>query len=127
MIKNLLWCSVHQPTVDQLRELDGVGNLMFLKTEFPELQEKLNNTPGNIEDLIKLTIQILAISDEQGIYAFVQMGGSLKFQYLLGQISNEYGYAVKSLYAHSERKSVDQIQLDGTVVKTSVFKHIAFI
>jgi len=70
-------------------------------------------------------------------------GGSLTF----GEMAEEYGYAmiggapflmsalenaliergVTPLYAFSVRESAEQVQPDGRVTKTNVFKHIGFV
>ena len=119
-----LWCSVHQPTKEQQAELTQLGQLVYLKDVFPSLQESINNCPPDRPALSRLAIDFaqLALTG----YTIVQPGGSLLFQFMLGQAAQDVSMSDRFLYAHSERISVDVAQSDGSVVKTSVFKHLGF-
>jgi hypothetical protein len=120
-MKKNLWCSIHQPTKEQITEL---GDVVFLADVNASLQNKLNNSPTEGKELRELAAQLIAFVVECDYFP-VQVGGSIAFQYTLGRISAEIPFGVK--YAHSERVSVDEPQPDGSVKKISVFKHVKFI
>jgi hypothetical protein len=120
-MKTNLWCSIHQPTKEQIAELDEI---VFLADVNPLLQDKLNNSPIDAKELRELAREFITFVIENNYFP-VQVGGSIAFQYTLGRISAEIPFAVK--YAHSERVSVDEPQADGSVKKISVFKHVKFI
>lgn len=125
-MKTLLWCSAHTPTKEQLNSLSEMGELVFLKDVDASVQDRINNCSSNREDLLKLADDINQIRIQMDC-TIVQLGGSPLFLYIAGAMMN--GCMSKSvlLFAHSERVSVDVPQEDGTVVKTSVFKHIGWI
>ncbi len=125
-MKTLLWCSAHTPTSEQLNSLQEMGKLMFLKDVKPSLQEKINNCPADRTELMSLAKDLSELRSSLDC-TIVQLGGSPMFLYIAGAIMN--GCMSKSvlLFAHSERVSVDSPQPDGTVIKTSVFKHIGWI
>lgn len=127
-MKTALWCSAHTPTSEQVAELTNnfKSALVFLKDMSPELQERLNNTPCDGVELNKLAIDLINFSCKNEVDYLVQPGGSPAFQYTLGNRCDYHATAPTVVYAHSERVSVDQHQEDGTVVKTSVFKHVKF-
>ena len=119
-----LWCSVHKPTAEQTEELLAKGKLYFLVDIDPAMQDSLNNCPANRAELSRLAVDL---SYKAGEYTIVQPGGSPIFQFMLGLVAEQAGIDASILYAHSERVSIDTPQSDGTVVKTSVFKHLGFI
>ena len=55
----------------------------------------------------------------------VMIGGAPFFMPILERKFREQGVDVH--YAFSRRESVDSVQPDGTVTKTSVFKHVGFV
>jgi hypothetical protein len=123
-MKTNLWCSIHQPSKDQLAELAELGKIVFLADVNPLLQDKLNNSPIDSKELYELASELISFIIENDYFP-VQVGGSIAFQYTLGKIAADIPFAVK--YAHSERVSIDEPQADGSVKKISVFKHIKFI
>ena len=106
--------------------LNTMGELIFLKDVDASLQEKINNCSSDRAELMSLANSINNLRLELNC-TIVQLGGSPLFLYIAGAILN--GCMSKSvlLFAHSERVSIDVPQEDGTVVKTSVFKHIGWI
>lgn len=123
-----VWASPHNPTKEQLESLsDGYTNIVYLKDINADLFQKICNSPSNTDGLFKLADDLISfISDYKSeINAdnlhIVQPAGSPAFQYILGRLtSDEY---INVVYAHSERVSVDEVQEDGSIKKTSVFKH----
>jgi hypothetical protein len=55
------------------------------------------------------------------------MGGSPLFLFMAGSFIQGAMNKGNILFSHSERVSIDTPQPDGSVVKTSVFKHLGFI
>ena len=120
-MKTNLWCSIHQPSKDQLAE---IGKIVFLADVNPLLQDKLNNSPIDAKELRELAREFITFVIENNYFP-VQVGGSIAFQYTLGKMAADIPFAVK--YAHSERVSIDEPQADGSVKKVSIFKHVKFI
>lgn len=125
-MKNLLWCSAHTPTKEQIQSLNTMGQVMFLKDVKPSLQEKINNCPADRGELMSLAQELNKIRLDLDC-TIVQLGGSPMFLYIAGATINSCLSKQVLIFAHSERVSVDIPQEDGTVVKTSVFKHIGWI
>ena len=130
--KKNIWCSIHQPTPEQLKEL---GNVVLLQDLNPELQGKLNNTPSTKKELFSLAVELLVFCGDYD--NIVQPGGSPAFQYHLGIAASEqvpacdggfiFKYDVLVRYSHSARVSEDIPQADGSVKKVSIFKHLGWI
>jgi len=122
--KKNLWASPHSPTSEQISEACG---LVFLKDINPALQERLENSPDNLDSLNELAIELLNFCKESN-YNLYQPAGNPSFQFILGAASMNYNYLdVNIFYAYSERVSQDVAQPDGSVKKVSVFKHKKFI
>jgi hypothetical protein len=125
-MKKLIWCSAHTPTQEQLTSLQEMGEVVFLKDVKPSLQEKINNCPADRGELMSLAQELNHLTIELDC-TIVQLGGSPLFLYIAGAEINGCLSKAKIIFAHSERVSVDSPQPDGTVIKTSVFKHIGWI
>lgn len=125
-MKKMLWCSAHTPTKEQMESLSEMGELLFLKDVNASLQDRINNCSSDRAELLQLANDINQIRIQMDC-TIVQLGGSPMFLYIAGAMIN--GCMSKSvlLFAHSERVSIDVPQEDGTVIKTSVFKHIGWI
>lgn len=121
-MKKLLWCSAHTPTQEQMTSLQEMGEVTFLKDVKPSLQEKINNCPSDEMELLDLATS-LSVFQTRHDYTLVQIGGSPMFLFLCGDAINRKNV----LFAHSERVSIDTPQEDGSIVKTSVFKHVKWI
>jgi hypothetical protein len=125
-MKKLLWCSAHTPTSEQLTSLQEMGKLIFLKDVNPPLQEEVNNCPADRGQLLSIARSLNHLAIELDC-TIVQLGGSPLFLYIAGAEINGSMSKARIIFAHSERVSIDSPQPDGTVVKTSVFKHIGWI
>lgn len=120
--KQNLWASPHSPTSEQISEADG---FIFLKDINPALQERLENSPDNLDSLNELAIELLNFCKENN-YNLYQPAGNPSFQFILGSLAVNY-LDIDIFYAYSERVSQDVAQPDGSVKKVSVFKHKKFI
>lgn len=125
-MKKMLWCSAHTPTKEQMDSLNTMGELIFLKDVDASLQEKINNCSSDRAELLQLADDINALRLQMDC-TIVQLGGSPMFLYIAGSQINGCMSKNVLIFAHSERVSIDVPQEDGTVVKTSVFKHIGWI
>ncbi len=125
MQNSAIWCSVHQPSEEQIKEIESKGFTFYtLLIIDSELQDKLSNTPGSYNECYELAGELLR---KYGKHQLVQVGGSMLFQFALGQRFEMLNFINRPLYAHSERISEDIPQEDGSVKKVSIFKHIKFI
>ena len=125
-MKNLLWCSAHTPTKEQMESLNSMGQVIFLKDVNTSIQDRINNCSSDRRELMALAQELNKIRLELDC-TIVQLGGSPMFLYIAGATINSCLSKQVLIFAHSERVSVDMPQEDGTVVKTSVFKHIGWI
>jgi hypothetical protein len=123
---NLLWCSAHTPTKEQMESLNSMGRVIFLKDINTTIQDKINNCSSDRSELMDLAQELNKIRLDLDC-TIVQLGGSPMFLYIAGASINSCLSKQALIFAHSERVSVDIPQEDGTVVKTSVFKHIGWI
>ncbi len=128
-MNKFIWCSAHTPSAEQIAELKsawGMEKLVMLKDIYPSTQEFLNNCTSSKKDLIQHAEDLHEIARSE--YAWlVQVGGSPAFQMCFGKVSMVNMRMTYCLYAHSERVSEDLLMEDGSVKKTSYFKHIKFI
>ena len=126
----LMWCSAHTPTNEQLLELNAKfpnGDLVYLKDLDTLLFAAMSNTPDDSYALHELALTVCNFACRHEVDYLVQPGGSPAFQVALGVTKTNYPTAPDLMYAHSERVSVDKHESDGSVTKTSVFKHQKFI
>lgn len=116
MIYNL---TQHKTTIDQQKD-------SIVDVENHEYICKLltfDKKPDNNE--IKERARLIADYAESINAEKVLIGGAF---YLMTYLSKELALRnIKVCYAYSERSSVDQINEDGTVVKSIVFKHTGII
>ena len=121
-MKNLLWCSPHTPTEEQLESLNSIGNLIYLKDIAPITMANLTNTPSDRNEcrIIADVISDLALNRNAKI---VQLGGSPMFLFVAASIIG----TGRVIFADSERVSEDIPQPDGSIKKISIFKHKGWI
>jgi|688.fasta_scaffold396211_1 hypothetical protein len=125
-MKNLLWCSAHTPTSEQLESLQLMGQVLFLKDINPSMQERINNCSSNRKELLGLVKELSGLRLELDC-TIVQLGGSPLFIYTAGATINGCRSKNVILFADSERVSEDIPQADGSVKKISIFKHKSWI
>lgn len=122
----VLWASAHQPTAEQLRELEDstLYKVVYLKELYPELFNKLVEQEFD-SNLDEIAIRLFTFCEHLGIPIICQPGGSPAFQFTLGQLSTKHDIHI--WYAFSKRISVDTPNPDGSVKKVSTFVHEGFI
>lgn len=123
----VLWTLNHNMTDDQLSDLNSLFDdsvtVDVLKNINSNLAIELANTPGDI-NLLRILANALLTTGKD--YDFIVMPvGSPAFQDVFHSVNANYG--IPRLYSHSVRQSVDNTNADGTITKTSVFKHMSWI
>lgn len=90
--------------------------------ELPEdIKKEFGNvTPDKINDIAKKIIDFVT-KDNRNEEVIVHLAGQPALVVLL--VNCFASINIKTIYSFSERKSVETINGDGTVVKTNVFKH----
>jgi hypothetical protein len=123
-IKKFLWCSPHQPTEEQLVLLGkfGAGYELLEMVDY-DLFYQISNLRA-CSDLSFLAHDLIQYAEK---YRLVQPGGSPAFQYALGRSMSVAPKSYSILYSFSERVSEDIHNEDGSVTKTSVFKHVRWL
>lgn len=121
-MRNLLWCSPHTPTEEQLISLQSKGNLLFLKDISPMTMADLTNTPSNRKDCMILADNISELAEKHNAI-IIQLGGSPLFLVMAAGVIG----SGRMIFADSERVSEDIPQPDGSVKKISIFKHKGWI
>jgi len=139
---NYLWASAHQPTEEQIHDLESKGRVTMLKEENAELYNKLCNISLDT-NLRVLANELLEYCINTGINILVQPAGSPKFHFVLGKTIGtdkgiEYGSEQSAycqrcpdypdiIFAYSKRVSEDIPQADGSMKKVVVFKHEGWV
>ena len=120
-MKRVLWAAAHEITQEQRDSLGDV-EIVHLREVYPELSSRLTNLQLN-DSRHELARQLVQVSVQKGIDIIYQPAGDPAFQFALGQLNER----VSVKYAYSKRVSVDTPQPDGSVLKTSVFKHEGWV
>lgn len=128
----------HQMTADQY-EYNNV-KLKELKSEIPQEQEEFDKTLKSLlnfntlptRDVINLKVmQITTFALNHFMWGEIEnnryalIGGAPYLTAPLAESLKKVG--IIPLYAFSKRESVETTQPDGSVVKTSVFKHAGYV
>jgi hypothetical protein len=129
--KKFLWASSHLPTTEQVLDLESRGELEYLSLVNEDLQQSLSNIQQD-ENLQTLVKNAITTCREHKITTLIQPAGSPAFLFALGL---EFGYSegvyggipCEVLFSYSERVSVDTVLEDGSISKTSIFKHLGWV
>jgi len=127
-MKKILWAIPHQMLKEQEEELrSALGtDIEIVRLADDPTAPDITYTPASKKDIFLLAERLINYALNKGFYLIVQPAGSPAFQFALGAVAGHY-CGLRVAYAHSERVSVDEVQEDGSVKKTSVFKHKKFI
>jgi hypothetical protein len=93
----------------------------------PKMMERISNCPNNRQEIKELISDFRDVLESFDACTIVQLGGSPLFLFMAGSFIQGAMNKGNILFSHSERVSIDTPQPDGSVVKTSVFKHLGFI
>lgn len=113
-IKNL---TQHKPTQEQI---DGNGNVTGIDDAAIAL---LNfSAPPSVEEINERAVALAALAVG---FESAMIGGA---PYLMGPLVAALKAAgVQPIFSFTERKSVEEAQPDGSVKKSSVFAHVAWV
>ncbi len=119
MGSKILNLTQHQPTAEQVEA--GVIDASSPAT----VKELLNfeSLPSK-EEIRKRAFSLAEMAEEVGV-KFAMIGGAPFLMSALEKALKERG--VEPLYAFSQRVSVEKKQEDGSIVKTTIFKHLGFV
>jgi hypothetical protein len=131
-MKHVLWTPQHEPTpeqVSELRQIAEFGELKKLSNIAPDLCGQLQNCPA--EGLDDLARRLYSVCQDFSV-VILPIGSPAfmwKFSIVCSQVAHrpDHGHIPVWLFAHSIRESRDEPQSDGSVKKTSVFRHERFI
>lgn len=135
MKKLILWCPVHTPTPEQLGDLKGF-EIIRLEDISPPLFRELANCPDEPQRLEEMAKRLSVLIKDKIYTKTVLPVGSPAFNFILplALIREDAWYGADSLgcrfhimFSHSVKESVESHNSDGSVTKTSVFKHRKFI
>lgn len=120
----------HNPTAEQY--VAGVVNLLdFQRDEaraflnFAEMPDDISEVITRAERLAEMVAQYFGVSINPEILPCAMIGGAPFMMAPLERALKERG--IMPCYAFSVRESVEVTAPDGTVTKTSVFKHKGFV
>lgn len=127
----VLNCTQHTLTNEQLDELENDYNadlFLDLKDDNAELFGKLSNMKGD-ENLMSLALEFLDATKDADYY--ILPIGTPAFVFALGRASMELEHdeflESPFLFSFSERVVSEIKNEDGSVSKTSIFKHKKFL
>jgi len=122
----VLSCLVHQLTEKQQAELaEEWGTTTLLAEAQPELAAALKQCQADPAWLLEKAEELLQAC--QGFEAVILPIGSPAFMFGFAQLTQSAGAGQLWLFAHSERKSIEVAQPDGSVQKKAVFEHQNFV
>jgi hypothetical protein len=121
----------HSLTEVQVNQINGMlgekETIVHLRDFNPALFNSLANSPADERLLILLAEQLAQVIIDEGFDGVILPLGSPAFMFELGKIIGKRELEHKNLFAHSERKSVDESQPDGSVKKVAVFQHVKWL
>ena len=114
----------HKATPEQVKQgvIDTDSDIRKTLLELLTFEDISETFP---ESLRNRANQISEIANLDGIHASALIGGALYFMPYLVTALKEKG--IKPFYSFTKRVIENEFSSDGSVTKTSVFKHVAFI
>lgn len=120
--------SAMQHPLTEAQESELAGNeIVLLKDVNPGLFARLANTPGEVTVLVDLAYELIDFAYGGEFDAVILPIGSPAFQAILAIAWAPRASRPAFLFAHSARNCVEETQPDGSVKKTSAFRHQFFI
>ena len=113
---------------DQLTRMDyNWDEIVSLKDLDSNLFDALGNSPADERTLISLAERLLKVIEPEKYEAVILPLGSPAFMFTFAKLVGRRDFTTKFLFAHTERKSVDEPQPDGSVKKVAVFQHVKWL
>jgi hypothetical protein len=131
-MKHILWTPQHEPTLEQVSELHKIADfdeLIKLSDLAPDLYGQLQNCPAEGLDDIARRLYSICCDCSMVILPIGSPAFMWQFSVVCSQVAHrpDHGHIPVWLFAHSIRESREEKQPDGSVKKTSVFRHERFI
>lgn len=125
-MEKALWLSPHKILPEQEKELEEMGYIVerVSTSQGQQIYEDMLNSPDSFKESFLLAERLYRFCENYGFVAIVQPAGNLLFQFALGLQARHHDVVV--IYAHSERKSIEEI-VGNEVIKKSIFTHVKFI
>lgn len=128
---NLTAHNLTEEQVEEAKRRFGVSE--FLSAEDildKEVVAKLRQSPGNIEELRALALDVAEVLEQyarkNNVELYVHLpAGSPAFMWVLSLVW-PYGWAIP-VFSHSRREVIEEKKDDGSVVKRSVFRFEGYI
>ena len=127
-MKTLFLLFSHSLTSEQKQDAqDSLGVSEFVSLPV-ELQQMFSNVPPELEELDDYLDPIINWINDNAFYEddYILIQGDYGATYSLVKYMIYRGSFATPIYATTERKSVDTVQDDGSIVTTRVFKHKRF-
>lgn len=126
-MKNLFLLFSHHITEEQFQDArQSLGITDFIR--LPEdLQKRFSNVPADLETIDEYLQPILDWIDEYcaSHKDYILIQGDFGATYFLVDYCKKRNYATP-IYATTERKSVEEVQEDGSIKTQRIFKHKRF-
>jgi len=117
----------HYITEEQFQDAKKTLNITDFVSLPKDLQQRFSNVPADLETIDEYLKPILDWIDEQctdyNDYILVQ--GDFGATYFLVDYCKNMNYATP-IYATTERKSIEEVQEDGSIKTQRIFKHKRF-
>jgi hypothetical protein len=125
--------TAHELTGEQILQATIYSrNIVNLKEDNPGLYEELVNCPDERDDLEKLSevfldyLRMQYIQSERNLTVHFPIGSPV-FNALFFRKLEKENLPIRTLFSHSERRSIDKKQADGSVIKKAIFQFVKFI
>ncbi|MCB1158748.1 MAG: hypothetical protein H7A25_01665 [Leptospiraceae bacterium] len=127
-------CTAHKLTEEQINTIRELYTevIVELKDDNSILHSKLVNCPseiGELQELARNLLEYLKVkySESKGKLVIHFPIGSPAFNALFFRHQERENLPLCFVFSHTERKSVDEKQEDGSVIKRSIFQFVKFI
>jgi hypothetical protein len=120
----------HPLTEVQISQLEMLGEqetIIHLRNSNPELFNHIANSPADEYLLTLLADKLVQVVINEGFSSVILPLGSPAFMFELGKIIGKRGLNHKNFFAHTERRSTEEVQDDGSVKKVSLFEHVKWL
>ncbi|MDX1957341.1 MAG: hypothetical protein SFU98_02150 [Leptospiraceae bacterium] len=125
--------TAHSLTPEQKEKALEYSNVLIdLKEEDPRLWERLSNCPPDVEILKELAKELLHYLEIKYSEAKEKLTlhfpiGSPAFMALFFLQYDKTNMRYRIVFSHSERKSMEELQANGSVIKKGIFQFVKFI
>ncbi len=117
----------HYITDEQFEDAKKTLNITEFISLPKDLQERFSNVPADLETIDDYLQPILDWIDEHCTSSddYILIQGDFGATYFLVDYCKKRNYAIP-MYATTERKSIEEVQEDGSIKTQRIFKHKRF-